>query len=78
MTNTSELSEDHHEFAQAVHQLVRVRHHQGDVPFKRAVDEAARMQLRFCETCGQETAYDDGVCVGCGHTDSVRTTQAAP
>ena len=32
MANTNELSEDHHEFAQAVHHLVRVRHHQGEQP----------------------------------------------
>ena len=67
MTNTSELPEDHHEFAQAVHHLVRVRHHQGDGAVKRVVDEALKLELRFCEACGQETAYDDGACVGCGH-----------
>ncbi len=71
MTNTSEPSEDHHEFAQAVHHLVRVRHHQGDGAVKHVVDEALRLALRFCETCGQETAYDDGVCPECG-------TYAAP
>ncbi len=67
MTNTSELPEDHQEFAQAVHHLVRVRHHQGDGAVKRIVAEASRLELRFCEECGQETAYDGDACIGCGH-----------
>ena len=66
MTDTSELAEDHYEFAQAVNQLVRIRHHQGDGAVKRAVAEASRLELRFCETCGQETAHDDAICPECG------------
>ena len=66
MTEWSELSEDGHEFTRVVHYLVALRHHQGDGAVKRAVDEAARMQLRFCELCCDEQAFDDGACPECG------------
>ena len=74
MTKWSQLSEDGHqliedghEFTRAVHLLVALRHHQGNGAVKRAVDEASRMQLRFCELCCDEQAFDDGVCIGCRH-----------
>ena len=71
MTNTNdrseaELAEDHREFDQAFHLLVRIRHRQGDAAVERLVATASRFELRFCEECGQETPHDDGTCLG-GH-----------
>ena len=68
MTEWSELSEDGHEFTRVVHYLVALRHHQGDGAVTRVVDEALKLELRFCEECGQQPAYDGEGCIGCGHT----------
>ena len=58
--------EDDLEFSRAVEVLTRLRHHQGASAVEQAVQEAAGLEWRFCETCGAEEPSEGSVCIRCG------------
>ena len=66
MTCISRPTEDQHGVALVVRYLVRLRHHQGESAEERAVEEAARLDWRFCSNCGAEEPCEGDLCVGCG------------
>ena len=72
--------EDRYEFARIIFSLVRLRHRQGDAVIERAVNEAARLDWRFCENCGSEESHQGDLCSGCGRSTNRRlgNAQAAP
>ena len=66
MTSSRRPTEDQHEFGLVVRCLVRLRTHQGYSAVEHAVNEAAGLEWRFCQSCGTETPWGGGHCAGCG------------
>ena len=80
MTCISRPREDEYEFNLVVRCLVRLRHHQGRSAVEHAVQEAARLEWRFCANCGSEESHEGDLCTGCGRNTNRRlgNAQAAP
>ena len=73
MTCINRAPEDQYELALVIRH--RMRHHQGQSGVEQAVQEAAQLDWRFCQSCGSETAWDGEICTGCGRkgTESLAT-----
>ena len=66
MTRDKRSTDNQHEVALVVRCLVRLRHHQGESSVEQAVEEAARLDWQFCESCGSEEPHEGDLCTGCG------------
>ena len=80
MTCISRPTEDQHGVPLVVRYLVRLRHHQGESAEERAVEEAAKLDWRFCVNCGTEEPCEGNLCSACGRSANQRlgNAQAVP
>ena len=69
-------TEDQHEFDRVLRLLVPLRHRQGKRVVELAVKEAARLDWRFCQSCGSEEPHEGDLCTGCGRDPNRRLGQA--
>ncbi len=71
--NSQQRSEDDLEFSRAVEVLTRLRCRQGASALTRAMREAAKLDMLFCATCGQETGHEGDLCAECGTVTNPET-----
>ena len=76
MTTSRKPNDDQYEVAIVVRHLVRLRHHHGRSAVAEAVQAAARLDWRFCQSCGSEESHEGDLCTGCGRNTNRRCLAA--